>query len=67
MVTVHLYRPFSVEHLLKALPATTKVIAVLDRTKEPGAAGEPLYQDVVTAISEGLASGTAPFKTMPRR
>ncbi len=66
VVTVHLYRPFSVEHLLKALPASTKVIAVLDRTKEPGAAGEPLYQDVVTAISEGLASGTAPFMTAPK-
>jgi pyruvate-ferredoxin/flavodoxin oxidoreductase len=66
VVTVHLYRPFSVEHLLKALPASTKVIAILDRTKEPGAAGEPLYQDIVTAISEGLASGTAPFKTAPK-
>ena len=53
VVKVHLYRPFSVEHFLKALPATVKSIAVLDRTKEPGAAGEPLYQDVVTAIKEG--------------
>jgi pyruvate-ferredoxin/flavodoxin oxidoreductase len=65
VVTVHLYRPLSVEHLLQALPATTKVIAVLDRTKEPGAAGEPLYQDVVTAVSEGLASGAASFNTAP--
>ena len=47
VVTVHLYRPFSFEHLLKALPATVKKIAVLDRTKEPGATGEPLYLDVV--------------------
>jgi pyruvate-ferredoxin/flavodoxin oxidoreductase len=46
---------------MKALPATVKTIAVLDRTKEPGAAGEPLYQDVVTAISEGLAKGSLPF------
>ena len=50
---------------MKALPATTKVLAVLDRTKESGAAGEPLYQDVVTAISEGIATGIAPFTTAP--
>ncbi|MBI4926656.1 MAG: pyruvate:ferredoxin (flavodoxin) oxidoreductase, partial [Anaerolineae bacterium] len=65
VVTVHLYRPFSVEHLLKALPATTKVISVLDRTKEPGAGGDPLYLDVVSAINEGLTNGTAPFQSMP--
>ncbi|KYC51545.1 MAG: hydrogenase MvhADGHdrABC F420-non-reducing hydrogenase subunit B [Candidatus Methanofastidiosum methylothiophilum] len=66
VITVRLYRPFSVEHLMKALPATVKTIAVLDRTKEPGAAGEPLYQDVITACNEALAQGIAPFKTMPR-
>jgi pyruvate-ferredoxin/flavodoxin oxidoreductase len=66
VVTVHLYRPFSVDHLMKALPATTKFITILDRTKEPGATGEPLYQDVVTSVSEGMALGTAPFKTMPK-
>ena len=66
VVTVHLYRPFSVEHLMKVLPATTQVLAVLDRTKEPGAAGEPLYQDVVTAVNEGLSNGTAPFKAAPK-
>ena len=49
MVSVHLYRPFSVKHLLAAVPATCKRIAVLDRTKEPGAAGEPLYLDVKDA------------------
>ncbi len=65
VVTVRLYRPFSMEHLLKVLPKTTKRIAVLDRTKEPGAVGDPLYEDIVTAISEGLASGKAPFTTMP--
>ena len=65
VITVHLFRPFSGSHLLKALPATIKKIAVLDRTKEPGSLGEPLYQDVVTAISEGMASGTTPFKSMP--
>ena len=59
VVKVHLFRPFSVEHLVKSLPATVKVIAVLDRCKEPGGAGEPLYQDVVTAISEGW-TGDAP-------
>ncbi|HEX7568092.1 MAG TPA: pyruvate:ferredoxin (flavodoxin) oxidoreductase [Anaerolineaceae bacterium] len=65
VVTVHLYRPFSVEALVKSLPATIKKIAVLDRTKEPGSLGEPLYQDVVTAINEGLATNLAPFKSLP--
>ena len=46
MISVHLYRPFSVKHLLASVPATVKRIAVLDRTKEPGAEGEPLYLDV---------------------
>ncbi len=49
MISVHLYRPFSVKHLLAAVPKTVKRIAVLDRTKEPGAEGEPLYMDVKTA------------------
>jgi pyruvate-ferredoxin/flavodoxin oxidoreductase len=52
LVKVRLYRPFSGEHFLAALPATCKRIAVLDRTKEPGAPGEPLYQDVCTAFME---------------
>ena len=46
LINVHLYRPFSADYFLKAVPATVKKIAVLDRTKEPGAMGEPLYQDV---------------------
>ena len=50
MVSVHLYRPFSVKHFLKAVPKTVKRIAVLDRTKEPGAEGEPLYLDVKSAF-----------------
>ena len=50
MVSVHLYRPFSVKHLLAAVPKTAKKIAVLDRTKEPGAEGEPLYLDVKSAF-----------------
>ncbi len=66
VVRVRLYRPFSVKHFLEAIPATTKVLAALDRTKEPGAAGEPLYQDVVAAITEGIDQGIAPFKTAPR-
>ena len=61
VMNVHLFRPFSVKHFLTALPPTVKVIAVLDRTKEPGSAGEPLYQDVVTAVNEGLAEGSAPY------
>jgi len=51
MVKVHLYRPLSTEKLLAAIPATAKKIAVLDRTKEPGSQGEPLYMDVVTALA----------------
>ncbi len=66
IISVRLYRPFSAEDLVKALPATVKKIVVLDRTKEPGSAGEPLYLDVVTAISEALADGTAPFTAMPK-
>ncbi|HEX6648711.1 MAG TPA: pyruvate:ferredoxin (flavodoxin) oxidoreductase [Pyrinomonadaceae bacterium] len=52
LLKVRLYRPFSVSHFVEALPAATKAIAVLDRTKEPGSTGEPLYQDVVTSLAE---------------
>ena len=52
MIAVHLYRPFSIEYLMKAVPTTCKKIAVLDRTKEPGAEGEPLYLDVKSAFYE---------------
>jgi pyruvate-ferredoxin/flavodoxin oxidoreductase len=55
LLKVRLYRPFSVRHFVEALPGTVKRIAVLDRTKEPGAIGEPLYLDVVAALQEGLA------------
>jgi pyruvate-ferredoxin/flavodoxin oxidoreductase len=61
VLKVRLYRPFSIDYFIKALPATTKVITVLDRTKEPGASGEPLYLDVVNAISEKYNSGDLPF------
>jgi pyruvate-ferredoxin/flavodoxin oxidoreductase len=56
LVKVRLYRPFAVEAFLKALPATVRGIGVLDRTKEPGAIGEPLYLDVVTALAEDWTS-----------
>ncbi|MFO7707429.1 MAG: pyruvate:ferredoxin (flavodoxin) oxidoreductase, partial [Desulfobacterales bacterium] len=52
LVKVRLYRPFSAEHLLAAIPASVKIATVLDRTKEPGAPGEPLYLDVCTALME---------------
>ncbi|MEJ2618607.1 MAG: pyruvate:ferredoxin (flavodoxin) oxidoreductase, partial [Ignavibacteriaceae bacterium] len=61
LIKVRLYRPFSIEHFINALPKTTKVISVLDRTKEPGASGEPLYLDVVNAISEKHVNGELPF------
>ncbi|GHV59979.1 pyruvate-flavodoxin oxidoreductase [Spirochaetia bacterium] len=65
LLKVRLYRPFDASLFVKALPATVKSIAVLDRTKDPGALGEPLYQDVRTALAETLAAGTAPFKGEP--
>ncbi len=57
VVRVHLYRPFSIEHFADALPASVKALAVLDRTKEPGSSGEPLYMDVVNAIVESGRTG----------
>jgi pyruvate-ferredoxin/flavodoxin oxidoreductase len=60
VLTVHLYRPFAIEPFIAALPATTRTIAVLDRTKEPGSAGEPLYLDVVAALSEGWPHASRP-------
>jgi pyruvate-ferredoxin/flavodoxin oxidoreductase len=57
LLAVRLFRPFSIRHFIEALPATAGKIAVLDRTKEAGAAGEPLYLDVVNAIHEGRALG----------
>lgn len=66
LLKVRLYRPFAAEAFLAALPATVKSIAVLDRTKEPGSLGEPLYQDVVTVFSEAMADGETRFAKMPR-
>ena len=57
LLQVHLYRPFSVKHFADALPATVKKIAVLDRSKEPGSVGEPLYLDVVTALNQAGRTG----------
>ncbi len=57
VINVHLYRPFSAKHLVAALPKTVKRVAVLDRTKEPGALGEPLYLDVVAALSQENVQG----------
>ncbi len=66
VLKVRLYRPFSPEDLVKALPASVKIIGVLDRTKEPGATGEPLYQDVLTAVTETFQNGQAPFSDLPK-
>jgi pyruvate-ferredoxin/flavodoxin oxidoreductase len=66
VVTVRLYRPFSVEHFVRCLPRTVKDIAVLDRTKEPGAVGDPLYCDVVAAIDKGITMKAAAFDRAPR-
>jgi pyruvate-ferredoxin/flavodoxin oxidoreductase len=63
LLTVRLYRPFNTQAFVAALPRTVRRIAVLDRTKEPGAIGEPLYQDVVTALVEAWPEGLLP---MPR-
>jgi pyruvate-ferredoxin/flavodoxin oxidoreductase len=65
VVKVRLFRPFSGEALIEALPKTVKKIAVLDRTKEPGSAGEPLYLDVQNTISEAVASGKLDRKDAP--
>ena len=64
VIKVRLFRPFSARHLLAALPSSARLIAVLDRTKEPGADGEPLYKDVLTALAQAHADGQR--KTMPR-
>ena len=66
LLKVHLYRPFAAEAFLAALPKTVRSIAVLDRTKEPGSLGEPLYQDILTVFSEAHSSGTSPFAQQPR-
>ena len=66
LVKVRLFRPFCVKNFINAFPKTTKKIAVLDRTKEVGSAGEPLYIDVRNSIGEALEEGIAPFASWPK-
>jgi len=66
LLKVRLYRPFSAIHLINALPVTCKKMAVLDRTKEPGADGEPLYKDVLTALVQDYTSSQAKFTQLPK-
>jgi pyruvate-ferredoxin/flavodoxin oxidoreductase len=66
MIKVRFYRPFDIKRFLEAIPGTTKSIAVLDRTKEPGATGEPLYMDVINALTEGISEGYGRLKGMPK-
>jgi pyruvate-ferredoxin/flavodoxin oxidoreductase len=65
LVKVRMYRPFSGKHLIDALPETVRTIGVLDRTKEPGGGGEPLYKDVMSAINETRQSGNLLFHDTP--
>ncbi|HEY3321347.1 MAG TPA: pyruvate:ferredoxin (flavodoxin) oxidoreductase [Planctomycetota bacterium] len=65
LLKVRLYRPFSIDDCVKALPQSVKSIAVLDRTKEPGAPGEPLFLDVVNALEEARATGVVPVSFHP--
>jgi pyruvate-ferredoxin/flavodoxin oxidoreductase len=66
IVKVRLYRPFDVAAFIASIPQSVRSIAVLDRTKEPGSVGEPLYQDVVTALAEARAEGSSRFAVEPR-
>jgi len=66
VLIVRLYRPFSAQHFVQALPPSVKTLAVLDRTKEPGSLGEPLYLDVVAAINETMTNESGSLKLFPR-
>ncbi|RMI03578.1 MAG: pyruvate:ferredoxin (flavodoxin) oxidoreductase, partial [Calditrichaeota bacterium] len=66
VLKVRLFRPFSGKHFLAALPPTVKTLAVLDRTKEPGSTGEPLYQEVSTVLYQAANEGNLPFKRLPK-
>jgi pyruvate-ferredoxin/flavodoxin oxidoreductase len=66
MVRIRLFNPFPAEHLIASLPPTVRSVAVLDRTKEPGAVGEPLYLETVAAFSEATDADHARFAAMPR-
>ena len=65
VLKIRLFRPFNTKSFIDALPASVKKIAVLDRTKEPGAIGEPLYLDIRTAIGEAMGAGEGPFSDYP--
>jgi len=66
LIKVRVYRPFSVDALAKAIPSSVKAISVLDRTKEPGSVGEPLYTDLQAALEEMVERKIAPFRIMPK-
>ena len=66
LITVRLFRPFSINEFVVAIPASVRSVAVLDRTKEAGAPGEPLYMDVRTAIGEAMEAASAPFAHYPK-
>ncbi|MDM8526955.1 pyruvate:ferredoxin (flavodoxin) oxidoreductase [Anaerolineales bacterium HSG24] len=66
MLKVRLYRPFSAKDFVSSLPTTVKVIATLDRTKEPGSSGEPLYLDVMTTLTEQFTNDELPMATLPK-
>ena len=65
LLKVRLFRPFSVKHFMEALPASVRRISVLDRTKEPGAIGEPLYQDVINALHDGVNNRLGNLQVTP--
>ncbi len=65
VIRARLYRPFSIEYLINTLPVSVKKIAVMDRCKEPGSAGEPLYKDVLSGFAEYIAEGGEHFADMP--
>ncbi|MBI4914322.1 MAG: pyruvate:ferredoxin (flavodoxin) oxidoreductase [Acidobacteria bacterium] len=65
VLKIRLYRPFDISAFVKALPATVKKLAVLDRTKEPGAIGDPVYLDILAALQESRVAGDSPFKADP--
>ncbi|MBN2508912.1 MAG: 2-oxoacid:acceptor oxidoreductase family protein, partial [Spirochaetales bacterium] len=66
ILKVRLFRPFSIAHLVAAIPDSVSKIAVLEMTKEPGSLGEPLYEDIRTAVGEEMSGGSAKFKTYPK-
>ncbi|MBN1346462.1 MAG: pyruvate:ferredoxin (flavodoxin) oxidoreductase [Phycisphaerae bacterium] len=66
LIKVRLFRPFDIKAFINVLPKTLRALAVLDRTKEPGAAGEPMYTDVRTAVGEGMQYGLVSFDRYPR-